>query len=372
MRFRESIQERKPLHRLLQPLHLDGEFPVSNHQSPVLVPFIFALIALSLLSSTVNGENLLLNGSMEHWHDTGLRPQGWGAWTNPKTFYKFHVSKDSKIKKDGNFSMRIETEGYVNVYTGVKLKSGEEYTLSAWVRAEKPAKMLVKYSLSRKPEYKKKVKESPKGFSKHFELKANEWQRVSVTATLPEGATGATLYFCFSAITNSYNFDRAMLNEGPIGKYASGDHYTGITPMNRMKKVGEVSFTPKSYGVNNKELKDWEVRWIFDKDPMSYARLTLPDPFLPKRIGVEFEKEILIRGIYYICADKTLPNNMIVSASVLRNGKWSVIKHKDIQVGHTYLLNFQPLRVNGVRINFLPKSGEKVKCPKLSMIGVAQ
>ncbi|MHC4872657.1 MAG: carbohydrate binding domain-containing protein, partial [Planctomycetota bacterium] len=222
-------------------------------QGITLTLAILLYCSCNILAAT---ENLVLNGSMEHWHETGIVPQAWGLWRSHDTFYKFKSYRDTKIKKDGRASLRIESKDFVNVYTGYAVKPGKEYTLSAWVRPEKAAKVLVKFSLGYEKEYKKanKTKETPKLLGIHFNLKPGIWQRMHVTGTMPEGVEKATLYFCFPKMENNYNFDMAMLSEGKLTSYSVGENYQYYAPLNRLPNGDEVTYTPKSYGEDDKEV----------------------------------------------------------------------------------------------------------------------
>lgn len=317
--------------------------------------------------------NLLLNGSMEYWHETGLTPQAWGVWRQAAHFHKIHAARDTAIKRDGRSSMRIRTQGMVNTYTGYPVKPGITYTLSAWIRAEEETQMLMKYSLGYTPEARQKgVKETPAGCSVRPVLPARQWTRVHLTATMPAGVNRATLYFCFPEKPNTYHFDMAMLNEGGLAPYQVGPAYEYITPFNRLPALDEVTGVAKSYGKADEDLHDHWVGYIFDRDPMSYSRLSKPDANLPKRLGVEFDRDVTFRGLSILFGAPGIPDKVEPSVSVLRNGAWQVVPHKLLPVGCVNLLQLGQTTAQGIRINLLPKGETPVLCPKIYMIAVAQ
>ena len=327
---------------------------------------LFFIIIMSLAFTCSGVNNLLPNASMELWHESGLRPQAWGAWTKPGTFHTFRVSKDNRHKKHGSFSMRIEADDFVNIFSGSKLKAGEKYSLSAWVRPEQKSTITVKFSLK----YKAKGIETPASLRRDYKLEAGKWQRVSVSGKIPTGVKSATLYFCFKR--GKYNFDSAMLNKGKLLPFKDGWNYKTIAPLGYPPQAHQATMRVKSYGKNNLDLKDIEIGFLFDRDQMSYGRLTKPDVFLPKCIGAEFSEAVYVRGIYFLGQKTGIPEDTKVSVSVLKSGKWQDIKARYIAVGCSNLFMFDPEKISGIRLNFLAKDNKKIKCPKIYTIGIAQ
>jgi len=333
---------------------------------------ILNLLLAASLGTSHCADNLLVNGSMEYWHETGLVPQGWGLWRTPADFHKFRAFRDAEVKRDGKSSLRIETEDFVNVYSGYPVEAGKRYTLSAWIRARDNAEVLVKFSLGRKPEYKASVPETPDALQVRSDLPAGQWTRVHVTGTIPEGADRATLYFCFPEKPNTYHFDMAMLNEGELQPYRVGPNYIPLAPLGSLPGTDEAALKPASFAEDGSDLEDAQVRFLFDRDPMSYGKLSKPDRNLPKRLGATFSRPIHFRGIYILLDEGGIPENIEASVAILQDDAWKPIDAKVLDVGATTLFQTGLIRAEGARINLLPKDGMNIPTPKIYMIGIAQ
>jgi len=188
---------------------------------------------------------------------------------------------------------------------------------------------------------------------------------------MPKGAERVTTYFCFRG-PGIYYFDRAMMNVGGLADYTPGPHYPRITPLGRRPAPDEIAFTPRSWDENDRDLDDPAVRFAFDADVMSYGRISKPTPFLPKRIGVEFSRPALIRGLSLLLDRPGLPDGVTVTVSARRGGKWGAVPHRLIRVGSVNLLQTGPIAVQAIRIEMTPQEGRRIRCPKIFHIGIAQ
>jgi hypothetical protein len=304
---------------------------------------------------------------METWHPTGLVPLGWGAWTNPKHWSGFRVEREEDVTREGAVGLKVRAETFCNVFSGATVKPEEKYTLSAWVRAEKRARVLVKLSIQ--------GTDVPSGererIRRSWDVKPGQWMRVHATGVTPKGAERATTYFCLPA-GNVYLLDAAMLNEGDLMPYVDGPRLHRIVPLGGKPSKEEVAFVPHSYDEGGRIIDDPGVALAFDSDILSFAKRLLPSHRLPKTLGAELSRPAVLRGLSVLFDKPGLPESVTVTVQVLRSTRWQTVPHRPIPVGCATLLAIEPEQVDGIRLRLVSSDGLEKPCPKIAHIGLMQ
>jgi len=311
-------------------------------------------------ASGITVDNLLINGSMERWHTSGVRPQAWGLWTSPERYHQFNVFRETDDVRDGEFALRWESTCPVNVYSSVRVKPGTAYTLSADIKSDAAAEVLLKFSVQGTDV----AADKRESMTRISQLPAGEWTRVALTGTMPDGAERATTYFCFGQ-PGTYRFDCAMLNVGSMPEYRVGRVYTPIAPLSR-EPGGETGFRPVSWDSQGKELTDQSVAFCFDDDILSYARLSNPTANLPKHVGAVFDDTVSFRGLSVLLDNPKLPENVTLSVEIRRGETWSAVAHTVQPIDSALLLQTGYLAADAVRINMILRDPTlPVVCPRI-------
>lgn len=290
--------------------------------------------------------NLLLNSSMEHWHPSGLRAQGWGVWTPDPLRQSWSVHRSHDIKHDGQSAMQVNISSWANAYAGAKVNAGKTYTFSIWVYCDKPVELTLTLNLGGKDvdgpqRAAKRVKET-------YDLIPGQWQRVHVTDTMPPGTDSATCYLFLRGGISTWYFDQGMLNEGPLAEYVPGQHYEPITPLGREKQKGETTFTPAYWNAQDQLVDVQETAFAFDSDIMSLYRLHESGA----SIGAVFESPVHLRGLSLLLHEPILPPDIKVTLQIKRNDQWQDYDYKPVAVGNTTLLAFEPIDMQAFRLRF--------------------
>lgn len=309
--------------------------------------------------------NLLPNGSMEYWHPSGIRPQGWSAWTPDPLRHTWNIQRDLKNHRDGQSSMQVNVGQWANVFSGAKIEAGHTYTFSIWVYCDKPAKLTVTLNLGGNdlsgPE------KTSKRAKSEYDITPGQWQRVSVTDTMPAGATSATTYLLLRS-PGAWSFDMGMLNEGQLTDYVPGDHYPLITPLGRAKQPGEITFTPAFWNADGKQVDDQEVAFCFDSDIMSMYRLHENGA----SIGASFDQSARLRGLSLLLHEPAIPDDVAVILQIKRNNQWQDYSFNPVAVGNTTLLAFEPIDMQAFRLNFKFAKDSQRKLLRIYDIGMAR
>ncbi len=326
---------------------------------------LLAALPLLTLAEAPSG-NLFVNSSMEQWHSSGIRPRAWGVWAMP--YHIFQVQPDREVVADSAMSMRIDTRTYANVYQTIQVTPGETYTMSASVKVAQKTRLTMKFSVHGS------LAEgvNSEGVIEHTTLAPGDWQRVSLTGTMPEGAERAVVYYCFSG-AGTYWFDQAMCNRGELADYTHGLLFTPLAPLNREAQPGEVTMTPTSWDADGKVLRDQSVAMAFDTDILSSPRLSLPTPDLPKHIGVRFDTPATVRGLSVLLAHPHVPEGVALYLSVCRNNQWERLPVEVQTVGPALYLDTGYKAVQAIRLELLPTDPEaNLKAPAVYHVGILQ
>lgn len=287
----------------------------------------------------------LLNGSMEYWHPSGLRAQGWGVWTSDPDKGTWSVHRNHKLVRDGQSSMQVNITTWANAFSGAKVQAGKTYTFSIYVRCDKPVQLTLTQHIGGKdvagPE---RAAKRAKGV---YDIKPNQWQRVAVTDTMPPGATSVTTYLLLRG-QGQWIFDQGMLNEGQLIDYVPGDHYQPIAPLGRPKQAGETAFAPAFWNAASQEVDDQEIDFCFDADIMSLYRLRENGA----AIGGHFEQPTRLRGLTLLLNETPLPNDVKLTLQIKRNDQWQDYDFKLLPVGTSLLMAFEPIEMQGIRVRF--------------------
>lgn len=313
-------------------------------------------LALLLLALSAQPQNLLINGSMEYWHVSGLTPQGFGAWTPVELRSTWRVMCDRQVMRDGRASMRVAVDDWVNVFAGARVEPGETYTYSAYVHCDQPVKVGMRLSVGGEnvdADEREKNRKQPE-----HALAPGRWQRISVTDTMPPGAKRVTAYLFLRGV-GTYHLDMVMLNRGALVDYLPGPHFHPIAPLARVCLPGEVRYMPQVWNGAGEAMDDPEAAYAFDADVLSSYRLRL----LPGSVGAMFEQPVRLRGLALLCGDDAGH-----AVQIRRDGVWADIDVEAKPVGPVMLLSFEPATVEAIRICFV--SSRKVL--RIYHVGFAQ
>jgi hypothetical protein len=326
------------------------------------------ILLLAAVLPAAATDNLLQNASMESWHASGLRADGWGVWTPQKLRHTWSVHPERDMVRDGAVAMRVTVGDWANVFSGAPARAGETYTFSCYVRCDRAATIRTFFS-AWGPEIAKGQGGNQQ--AAQHDLAPDTWTRVHVTTTLPAGTERVTTYMNIRGAGN-YIFDKAMMNVGELAEFTPGPPIRKLAPHGRVVLPGEVAWSAHSWDADGKDLTDQEVAFAFDSDVMSIFKPSAPTPRLPKRIGAVFSGPVQIRGLSVLLATPAFPEDVEVALAVKRDGQWRQVAHKLIQVGAIQLLSIPPQRVSGVRLELTARGEQPVKCPDIYHMAVAQ
>lgn len=172
--------------------------------------------ALRLLWSTlylpIRDENtvvddILLNGNMEDWNSANTEPDNWTLVNSPT------VTRESSTVFRGSFSAKmISSSGSVGQLTqavDVNLPdvSGRTVTVRAQVKTDgaTQARLILEFGTATE--------------NGDYHTGDNEWQRLSVSRTIPTDATEVTVKLEVVAGTKTAYFDHVYTLVGPVYKY---------------------------------------------------------------------------------------------------------------------------------------------------------
>lgn len=320
-----------------------------------------AALIMMLLAAPAQPQNLLVNGSMEYWHPSQLRPQAWGAWTPDAQRMSWRVSRDEQIVRDGRASMRLDVADWVNAFSSAAVQPGETYTYSIYVHCDKPVKVGMKLSVGGDdvaPDDRDKNRTKPV-----HDIAPNQWQRIAVTDTMPAGATRVTAYLLLRG-EGVYHLDMGMLNVGSLVDYVPGRFYEPIAPLGRPALQGETKFSPQRWDAAGVLIGDQETAFAFDADMMSAYRLF----DLPGAVGAVFEKPVTLRGLSLLLRESGKPDDVNLTLEAKQGGVWAALPYELKPVGAISLLAFEPTAVEAIRIRF--ESDRKLL--RIHHIGFAQ
>jgi len=133
----------------------------------------------------------ITNGSFEK--NIGGDDDSRYGWRIVRNEGKFDASSDSKVKRDGNRSLRVTFKGFskpwlANVFQTVVVEPGKKYRLSFWVRTENlrsPGGPMIEIVNASDDKALVRSQQFPNG--------TNDWQQINVDFTAPENCRGITI-----------------------------------------------------------------------------------------------------------------------------------------------------------------------------------
>ena len=328
------------------------------------LPLLIAVISLFL---AVSGRafaqgNLLQNPSMESWHSSGLRADQWGVWTPQPLRHTWSVHRERELVRDGLSAMRVDVGDWVNVYQGLTVTGGQEYTHGCYVYATDGGRVSVFFGMGKHGNSEMQV----------YELEPKVWTRVHTTTTIPADTTAVVAYMNVQG-RGSYVFDAGMANAGGLEDFVPRATARKLAPPGRIVLPDEVAMTPRAWDGGGAVLAEQEVGFAFDQDPMSIYKSSLPTTNLPKHIGAEFAEATVIRGIAVLFATEELPAGMRMQIAIRDGaGEWTVQPHTLVRVGAIRLLSIPHSRATAVRLDLLADEGTEIAAPDICHMVVPQ